>query len=195
MQVRERSTTEPTDVACAARFAGSPPSSASRSAASSPSSSPGPVDASLAALVGGAITGVILGAVQSWGLRTRRIRPHDQWIAATALGLTVGLGVGAAAVGYGTSMRRPRRPGRDLRARRRSRAGDRCCAPARRRRVRLGPALERAVGARLGDHHRASASTSRASTRCSAPAARSSSPLATTALPLVLARAADRSAS
>ena len=58
---------------------------------------------SSAAVVGGAITGVILGAVQSWGLGTNG-PPARQWIAATGAGFAVGLGVGAAAVGYGTSM-------------------------------------------------------------------------------------------
>ena len=63
----------------------------------------GPVDHLSAALIGGLITGLILGAVQSWGLGTSG-PPARQWIAATAAGFTVGLGVGAAAVGYGTSM-------------------------------------------------------------------------------------------
>ena len=63
----------------------------------------GPVDGLVAALVGGAITGVILGAVQSWGLGTNG-PPARQWIAATGVGFTVGLGVGAAAVDYGTSI-------------------------------------------------------------------------------------------
>jgi hypothetical protein len=63
----------------------------------------GPVDGVTAALLGGLITGLILGAVQSWGLGTNG-PPARQWIAATAVGFMVGLGVGAAAVGYGTSM-------------------------------------------------------------------------------------------
>jgi hypothetical protein len=63
----------------------------------------GRVDGLGAALVGGAITGVILGAIQSWGLGTNG-PPARRWIAATGAGFTVGLGVGAAAVGYGTSM-------------------------------------------------------------------------------------------
>jgi len=62
----------------------------------------GPVDGLVAALVGGAITGIILGAVQSWGLGTNG-PPARQWIIATGAGLSVGLGVGAAAVNYGTS--------------------------------------------------------------------------------------------
>jgi len=63
----------------------------------------GPVDGFGAAVIGGAITGVILGAVQSWGLGTNG-PPTRAWIAATGTGLAVGLGVGAATVGYGTSM-------------------------------------------------------------------------------------------
>ena len=63
----------------------------------------GPVNGFGAAVIGGAITGVILGAVQSWGLGTNG-PPARQWIAATGAGLAVGLGVGGAAVGYGTTM-------------------------------------------------------------------------------------------
>ena len=47
------------------------------------------------------MTGAILGAAQSWGLG--RVGPATvRWVLATA-GLAVGLGVGAAAVGYGTA--------------------------------------------------------------------------------------------
>jgi len=63
----------------------------------------GPVDQLPAALVGGAITGIILGTVQSWGTGPSG-PPARQWILATGAGLAVGLGVGAAAVNYGTSM-------------------------------------------------------------------------------------------
>jgi hypothetical protein len=62
----------------------------------------GPVDGLTAAVVGGAITGVILGAVQALGLGSTV--PARQWIAATSVGLAAGLGIGAAAVGYGTSI-------------------------------------------------------------------------------------------
>lgn len=62
----------------------------------------GPVDAPVAAVVGGAITGLTIGAVQAWALRPERISP-GRWIGATTAGLAVGLGVGAAVVGYGTS--------------------------------------------------------------------------------------------
>ena len=63
----------------------------------------GPVNSVTTALAGGLITGLILGAAQAWGLgwpRPGAIR----WIAATAAGLTAGLGAGAALVGFGTSL-------------------------------------------------------------------------------------------
>jgi hypothetical protein len=62
----------------------------------------GPVDAPLAAVVGGALTGLTVGAAQAWALRPERISPAP-WIAATTLGLAVGLGIGATVVDYGTS--------------------------------------------------------------------------------------------
>jgi hypothetical protein len=63
----------------------------------------GPVDGLVAAVLAGAITGVILGAVQSWGMGSNG-PPARQWIAATTVGLSVGLAIGSAAVGYGTSI-------------------------------------------------------------------------------------------
>jgi hypothetical protein len=63
----------------------------------------GPVDGVGAALLGGAVTGVILGAVQAWGMAAGG-PPARRWIAATAAGLTAGLALGSAAVGYGTSL-------------------------------------------------------------------------------------------
>jgi hypothetical protein len=63
----------------------------------------GPVDGVAAAIVGGAITGAILGAVQAWGLRPNGV-PARAWIIATAAGLAIGLGLGAASVDYGTSL-------------------------------------------------------------------------------------------
>jgi hypothetical protein len=63
----------------------------------------GPVDGLVAALVAGALTGVVLGAVQSWGIGTNG-PPARQWIVATTVGLAVGLALGSAAVGYGTSL-------------------------------------------------------------------------------------------
>ena len=63
----------------------------------------GPVDGLTAALIGGALTGAILGAAQVWGLRLRGAAARH-WIAATAAGLMVGLAVGAAVVGYHTDL-------------------------------------------------------------------------------------------
>ena len=63
----------------------------------------GPVDSLAAAVVGGAITGAVLGAVQAWGMGENG-PPARDWIAATTAGLTVGLAIGSAAVGYGTEL-------------------------------------------------------------------------------------------
>jgi hypothetical protein len=63
----------------------------------------GPVDDLTAALIGGLITGVILGAAQSWAM-VRGGPPSLQWVAATAIGLMLGLGVGSAAVDYHTDL-------------------------------------------------------------------------------------------
>jgi hypothetical protein len=62
----------------------------------------GPVDGPTAAIAGGALTGLTIGAVQAWALRPDGISPVP-WIGATTAGLAVGLGVGAAAVDYGTT--------------------------------------------------------------------------------------------
>ena len=56
----------------------------------------GPVNSPVRALLGGVITGSILGAVQAWGLGRNRPSPA-RWIAATAVGLMLGL-VGATSV-------------------------------------------------------------------------------------------------
>ena len=63
----------------------------------------GPVDSAVAALLGGLLTGTVLGAVQAWGLGRNR-PPAAAWTAATGLGLMVGLGIGAAVVDYDTSL-------------------------------------------------------------------------------------------
>ena len=63
----------------------------------------GPVDGIAPALAGGAITGAVLGAVQSWGIGPAGPPPR-RWIAATTAGLTVGLTAGSAVVDYGTSL-------------------------------------------------------------------------------------------
>ncbi len=63
----------------------------------------GSVDGLAAALIGGAITGTVLGAAQWWGLGSNGPTAR-QWIVATAVGLSVGLGIGSVAVGYGSTM-------------------------------------------------------------------------------------------
>ena len=63
----------------------------------------GPVDDLGAALLAGAVTGVVLGTVQAWGMGSSG-PPARAWVAATTAGLTVGLALGSAAVGYGTSL-------------------------------------------------------------------------------------------
>jgi hypothetical protein len=63
----------------------------------------GRVDSLLPALLGGLLTGAILGAVQVWGLGQNR-PPASSWIVATAVGLMVGLGLGSAVVDYDTSL-------------------------------------------------------------------------------------------
>jgi hypothetical protein len=63
----------------------------------------GPVDAVEAALVGGALTGAGLGAVQWWAAKGALGRPA-QWIGASAAGYAIGLAAGAALVGYNTDL-------------------------------------------------------------------------------------------
>ena len=63
----------------------------------------GPVDSIGKAVAGGLITGAVLGAVQSWALRSDR-RQLMAWTLATALGLAAGLALGASLVGFGTGM-------------------------------------------------------------------------------------------
>jgi hypothetical protein len=62
----------------------------------------GPVDSPAAAVLGGLVTGALLGAAQ-WGL-LRRHGIGPAWIAATAIGLAGGLAAGAALVSYETSL-------------------------------------------------------------------------------------------
>jgi len=62
----------------------------------------GPVDGVTPALLGGALTGAVVGFAQ-WLLLRRSLGVGLRWIAATSLGLAVGLAVGATAVGYETS--------------------------------------------------------------------------------------------
>jgi hypothetical protein len=63
----------------------------------------GPVDAVGAALLGGALTGAGLGAVQWWAAK-KTFGPAGAWIGASAVGYAAGLAVGAALVGYGTDL-------------------------------------------------------------------------------------------
>ena len=63
----------------------------------------GPVDSPASAVVGGLLTGAVLGAVQGWALRAQG-RSLVAWSAATAVGLGAGLAIGAAAVSYGTGL-------------------------------------------------------------------------------------------
>jgi hypothetical protein len=62
----------------------------------------GRVDNPVAALLGGVITGVVIGAGQSLA-SSRRLDPR-RWIVATAVGMGIGLLLGATTVGYGTSL-------------------------------------------------------------------------------------------
>jgi len=61
----------------------------------------GPVDGVGPALLGGAITGAILGAVQWWGLGSE-VPPARWWIAASSAALAGGLALGVGLVDYGT---------------------------------------------------------------------------------------------
>ena len=66
----------------------------------------GRVDDPVSALVGGAVTGAVIGAGQALasrapgGLRLPLLR----WVAATSTGMGAGLALGAGAVGYGTGL-------------------------------------------------------------------------------------------
>ena len=62
----------------------------------------GRVDSPLAALTGGAVAGLVIGAGQAL-LSRRRLDPR-RWIPATTIGMGSGLLLGAAAVGYRTSL-------------------------------------------------------------------------------------------
>ena len=63
----------------------------------------GPVDTVQAALVGGALTGAGLAAVQWWAAKGALGRPAV-WISSSAAGYAVGLAAGAALVGYDTDL-------------------------------------------------------------------------------------------
>ena len=63
----------------------------------------GPVDRLGTAVVGGLLTGLVLGAAQAWALRLRR-RAALSWMVATGAGLGLGLAGGASLVGFGTAL-------------------------------------------------------------------------------------------
>ena len=134
----------------------------------------------------------ILGAVQVVGPGRRPACRRARGSSPPALGLTAGLALGAGGGrlrhrAWTTWSSRARSAASSSAPRRRS-----CCAAARPPRVLWAPALERAVGARVGDHHRRSASTSRRSTRSSAPAARSVVTAAHRRAPRAAGRTAER---
>ncbi|TCM44853.1 hypothetical protein EV648_1075 [Kribbella sp. VKM Ac-2568] len=62
----------------------------------------GRVNDPLAALLGGIVTGIVVGAGQTLVSR-KRLDPR-RWIPATAIGMGIGLLLGAATVDYGTSL-------------------------------------------------------------------------------------------
>ena len=62
----------------------------------------GRVDDALAALIGGTVTGLVLGAGQALA-SSRRLDPR-RWVPATAAGMGAGLLLGAWTVDYGTSL-------------------------------------------------------------------------------------------
>jgi hypothetical protein len=63
----------------------------------------GRVDSPLAALTGGLVTGAVIGAGQAV-CSSRRLEPL-RWIVASAIGMGLGLLLGATTVGFGTSLR------------------------------------------------------------------------------------------
>jgi hypothetical protein len=63
----------------------------------------GHVDSLMPALIGGAITGAGIGFAQ-WLMLRRSLDVGPGWIVATSAALALGLAIGAAVVGYGTSV-------------------------------------------------------------------------------------------
>ncbi len=170
--------------------AGCPPSSASRQAAWSPRSSVR-VDSPRTGVAGGAITGTILGFAQWLGMR--RTGPSAvAWIIATAVGFAVGLGLGAAAVGYHDQHRCTRHSGRDLRRRHRRRPSRSPVPHARTNRASRGQPLlagcGRSAGRSLLRRHRRRSPVHRVRFQRSD----SSSPPLTSILPIALARRQQR---
>jgi hypothetical protein len=67
----------------------------------------GAIDDPLSAAVGGAVAGAVIGTAQAFGSRAldaRRALDPRTWIAATALGMGLGLLAASVAVGYGTDL-------------------------------------------------------------------------------------------
>jgi hypothetical protein len=62
----------------------------------------GPVDGVSPALLGGALTGAVIGLAQ-WFMLRRSLGVSLGWIPATSVGLAIGLAIGAMAVGYETA--------------------------------------------------------------------------------------------
>jgi hypothetical protein len=62
----------------------------------------GRIDTPVAALLGGAVTGVVIGAGQA--VTSSRRLDLRRWIPATGIGMSLGLLLGAATVGYRTSL-------------------------------------------------------------------------------------------
>lgn len=63
----------------------------------------GPVNSPTAAVLGGLLTGMVIGVVQAWALRLTRVDAAT-WVAGTGAGLAVGLLAGALLVGFGTTL-------------------------------------------------------------------------------------------
>ncbi len=63
----------------------------------------GPVDSPTAAVLGGLLTGAVIGVVQAWALRLGRV-DAAAWVAGTGAGLALGLMAGALLVGFGTTL-------------------------------------------------------------------------------------------
>ena len=98
------------------------------------------------------VTGVVLGAVQAWGLRLPR-SPALRWAGATSVGFGAGLG-GRGRRSSATRRRRPRSSSRARCAASPS-ASPRppCCAARSGRRPRLAGRARRRVARGLGGHH------------------------------------------
>jgi hypothetical protein len=62
----------------------------------------GPVTSAASAVLGGLLTGLVLGAVQAWGLAVDRAAAI-RWALGTAIGLGAGLSLGTTVFGYGVT--------------------------------------------------------------------------------------------